>query len=118
MPAGCALAPLLTSGCPPSFPLSLLQIFDFSFEHWPLSKTNLQRLMFEEIAHFHPGDIERERRSGGYVPMGPPPPKPVESGAGAAGGSGGPPPAVVAAAAPVAKATGVELPAGSHSSSR
>lgn len=82
------------------------KIFDFSFEHWPLSKSNLQRLMYEEIAHFHPADVERERRSGGYIPMGPPPPKPVESGAGAAaaGGSGAPPPAVVAAAAPVAKA--------------
>lgn len=82
-----------------------LQIFDFSFEHWPLSKTNLQRLMFEEIAHFHPADVERERRTGSYVPMGPPPPKPVDSGAAAAGGGGpGPAPAVVAAAAPVAKA--------------
>jgi serine/threonine protein kinase len=47
--------------------------FDFSFEHHPLTKRNLQLLMFEQIGKYHPDALDRETRLGNYVPLGAPP---------------------------------------------
>lgn len=68
--------------------------FDFSFEQHPLTKRNLQVLMFEQIAHFYPEAMATEWKHGTYTPLPPVPPLPA-SHAGATTASG---PAATAAA--------------------
>jgi len=50
--------------------------FNFDFENYPLTKRNLQLLMFEQIARYHPESMDREKRSGSWTDLGPPPAKP------------------------------------------
>jgi serine/threonine protein kinase len=50
--------------------------FNFDFENYPLTKRNLQLLMFEQIARYHPEVMDREKRAGSWTDLGPPPAKP------------------------------------------
>lgn len=44
------------------------EVFDFSFEDVPLTKASLQKMIFDEVAHFHPEiaveEAERAARGG------------------------------------------------------